>query len=69
MLAVFYTGVYMPIIQDAISSLMGGDASDDWQSKLQPSSFRGVPFAVMLRKEVTVAARLCTNTLIATLPG
>lgn len=37
----------MPIIQDAISSLMGGDASDDWQSKLQPSSFRGVPFAVI----------------------
>lgn len=37
----------MPIIQDAISSLMGGDVSDDWQSKLQPSSFRGVPFAVV----------------------
>lgn len=37
----------MPIIQDAISSLMGGDASDDWQSKLRPSSFRGVPFAVI----------------------
>ncbi|EMO6449659.1 DNA circularization protein [Raoultella planticola] len=37
----------MPIIQDAISSLMGGDVSDDWQSKLQPSSFRGVPFAVI----------------------
>ncbi|HGV3449934.1 TPA: DNA circularization protein [Raoultella planticola] len=37
----------MPIIQDAISSLMGGDASDDWQSKLRPSTFRGVPFAVI----------------------
>ncbi|ELN0130431.1 DNA circularization protein [Raoultella planticola] len=37
----------MPIIQDAISSLMGGDTSDDWQSKLRPSSFRGVPFAVI----------------------
>ena len=37
----------MAIIQDTISSLMGGDTSDDWQSKLQPSSFRGVPFAVI----------------------
>lgn len=37
----------MPIIQDAITSLMGGGASDDWQSQLQPSSFRGVPFAVV----------------------
>lgn len=37
----------MPIIQDAISSLMGADGSDDWQSKLRPSSFRGVPFAVI----------------------
>ncbi|EPH1720558.1 DNA circularization N-terminal domain-containing protein, partial [Klebsiella quasipneumoniae] len=37
----------MPIIQDAISSLMGADGSDYWQSKLRPSSFRGVPFAVI----------------------
>lgn len=37
----------MAIITDAISSLMGGDASDDWQSQLRPSSFRGVPFAVL----------------------
>lgn len=37
----------MPIIQDTITSLMGGGASDDWQSQLQPSSFRGVPFAVV----------------------
>ncbi|HAT1603276.1 TPA: DNA circularization protein [Raoultella ornithinolytica] len=37
----------MPIIQDAISSLMGGETTDDWQSKLRPSSFRGVPFAVI----------------------
>ncbi|EHW7469792.1 TPA: DNA circularization N-terminal domain-containing protein [Escherichia coli] len=37
----------MSIIQDAITSLMGGDASDDWQSQLRASSFRGVPFAVV----------------------
>ncbi|HED1307161.1 TPA: DNA circularization protein [Kluyvera ascorbata] len=37
----------MPIIQDTITSLMGGGASDDWQSQLQPSSFRGIPFAVI----------------------
>ncbi|MDA8487487.1 DNA circularization protein [Kluyvera sp. Awk 3] len=37
----------MPVIQDAISSLMGGGASDDWQSQLRASSFRGVPFAVV----------------------
>jgi hypothetical protein len=59
----------MPIIQDAISSLMDGDVSDDWQSKLQPSSFRVSRLPLLLRKAVTVAARLCTNTLIATLPG
>lgn len=59
----------MPIIQDAISSLMGGDASDDWQSKLRPSSFRGVPFAVIAEEEATAAARRCTNTLIATPHG
>lgn len=37
----------MSIIQDAITSLMGGGASDNWQSQLQASSFRGVPFAVV----------------------
>lgn len=37
----------MPIIQDAITSLMGGGVSDDWQSQLRPSSFRGIPFAVV----------------------
>ncbi|CTT02991.1 DNA circularization protein [Escherichia coli] len=37
----------MSIIQDAITSLMGGGASDDWQSQLRASSFRGVPFAVV----------------------
>ena len=35
------------IIQDAITSLLGGDASDDWQGQLRPSSFRGVPFAIV----------------------
>lgn len=37
----------MPIIQDAITTLMGGSASDDWQSQLNPCSFRGVPFAIL----------------------
>ena len=37
----------MAIIQDAITSLMGGDAVDDWQSQLRPCSFRGVPFAII----------------------
>lgn len=37
----------MAIIQDAITSLMGGDIVDDWQSKLRPCSFRGVPFAII----------------------
>lgn len=37
----------MPIIQDAITTLMGGSASDDWQSQLHPCSFRGVPFAIL----------------------
>ncbi|ROS15853.1 prophage DNA circulation protein [Raoultella sp. BIGb0399] len=37
----------MPIIQDAITTLMGGSASDDWQSQLKPCSFRGVPFAIL----------------------
>ena len=37
----------MPVIQDVITSLMGGGASDDWQSQLRASSFRGVPFAVV----------------------
>ncbi len=41
------SGDVMAIITDAISSLMGSDASDDWQSQLRPSSFRGVPFAVL----------------------
>ena len=35
------------IIQDAITSLLGGDTSDDWQGQLRPSSFRGVPFAIV----------------------
>ncbi|HGK4675299.1 TPA: DNA circularization protein [Kluyvera georgiana] len=35
------------IVQDTITSLMGGGASGNWQSQLQPSSFRGVPFAVV----------------------
>ena len=37
----------MAIIQDAITSLMGGDTVDDWQSQLRPCSFRGVPFAII----------------------
>ena len=37
----------MPIIQDAISSLMGSDTGDDWQNQLRPCSFRGVPFAII----------------------
>ncbi|ALR75845.1 DNA circularization protein [[Enterobacter] lignolyticus] len=37
----------MPVIQDVMTSLMGGGASDDWQSQLRASSFRGVPFAVV----------------------
>lgn len=37
----------MAIIQDAITSLMGGDTADDWQSQLRPCSFRGVPFAII----------------------
>lgn len=37
----------MAIIQDAITSLMGGDVVDDWQSQLRPCSFRGVPFAII----------------------
>lgn len=46
--AVFCFGDMMPsIIQDAITSLLGGDASDDWQGQLRPSSFRGVPFAIV----------------------
>lgn len=36
----------MAIIQDAISSLMGGGSSDNWQAKLRQASFRGIPFAV-----------------------
>lgn len=36
----------MAIIQDAITSLMGGDTVGDWQSQLRPCSFRGVPFAI-----------------------
>lgn len=43
----FTSGEQMAIIQDAITSLMGGDASDDWQSQLRPCSFRGVPFAII----------------------
>lgn len=47
-MAVFcFGGMMSSIIQDAITSLMGGDASDDWQSQLRPSSFRGVSFAVV----------------------
>ena len=37
----------MAIIQDAITSLMGGGGSEDWLSQLRPGSFRGVPFAVV----------------------
>ncbi len=33
----------MAIIQDAITSLMGGGGSEDWLSQLRPGSFRGVP--------------------------
>lgn len=46
----------MPLIQDAISSLLGGDATEDWQSKLRQASFRGVPFAV-LAEEATHGRR------------
>lgn len=37
----------MSIIQDEITSLMGGGDSEDWLSQLRPGSFRGVPFAVV----------------------
>ncbi|HBN7019216.1 TPA: DNA circularization protein [Escherichia coli] len=40
----------MAIIQDAISSLMGGGGSENWQDQLSPSSFRGVPFAVLVEE-------------------
>ncbi|MGR3753226.1 DNA circularization protein [Edwardsiella anguillarum] len=40
----------MPIIMDAITSLMGGGASDNWQSQLRASSFRGVPFAIVMEE-------------------
>lgn len=36
----------MAIIQDAISSLMGGGSSANWQDQLRQASFRGVPFGV-----------------------
>jgi hypothetical protein len=59
----------MAIIQDAISSLMGGDTSDDWLIKLQPSSFRGVPFAVIAEEGSHGRRQGCMNILIVTLPG
>lgn len=59
----------MPIIQDAISSLMGGDTSDDWQSKLQPSVSGVSRLPLLLRKAVTDAGRQYMSTPIVTLPG
>ncbi|MFA1782622.1 DNA circularization N-terminal domain-containing protein [Klebsiella pneumoniae] len=43
----FYSGGLMAIIQDAITSLMGGGGSEDWLGQLRPGSFQGVPFAVV----------------------
>ncbi|AST79310.1 TPA: DNA circularization protein [Citrobacter farmeri] len=40
----------MPIIQDAITSLLGGGASDNWQGLIRASSFRGVPFAIVMEE-------------------
>ncbi len=59
----------MAIIQDAITSLMGGDTVDDWQSQLRPCSFRGVPFAIISEEGVTDAVRQCMNTLTGIPPG
>lgn len=40
----------MPIIQDVITSLLGGGASDDWQGQIRACSFRGVPFAIVMEE-------------------
>ncbi|HCB1534220.1 TPA: DNA circularization protein [Citrobacter braakii] len=40
----------MPIIQNAITALMGGGDNDDWQGLIRPSSFRGVPFAMVMEE-------------------
>ncbi|XTZ40075.1 DNA circularization protein [Salmonella enterica] len=37
----------MAIIQNTISALMGSTGGKRWQDKLKPSSFRGIPFAVV----------------------
>ena len=40
----------MPIIQNAITALMGGGDNDDWRGLIRSSSFRGVPFAMVMEE-------------------
>lgn len=40
----------MSIIQDAMTSLMGANANDNWQEKIRASKFRGVPFALVMEE-------------------
>lgn len=40
----------MSLIQDAVTTLTGGNSGDDWQKKIRASAFRGVPFAMVMEE-------------------